>query len=502
MMTSSRRKNSNLTSNILFAAAQTLIQTIVLIVLYRYLLDSIGVEKLGVWAVVLATASAARISELGLAGSVTKFVATYRAQDNEKAAVQVLETAVISIALALGVILALLYPVLLWALPYVLPESGVKDGIAILPYAMGSLWFMALASILMGGLDGCLRSDLRAWIMVFGSLSFLFFSLLSVDLYGLIGLAIAQVVQGVILMIVGWLVVRSVMGIKSYFPLIWSIARFREMFNYGVNFQVNSVVMLLFEPVTKILLGRYGELAAAGYFEMAQRLVMKVRGLIVESNRVIVPVFAGMGVEKDDVRKLYVQNFQFLFFVVTPVFAMFLALTPIISELWIGYHESQFIIMTVSLALAWYLNSMTAPPYFAYLGQGKLRWITIAHIIMGSCNILVGVVLGKIFGWQGVIFAFILSLTIGGFIPVLSYHYEHRHSVYKILSMQDLVLLVVAFGGSATALICYWLEIGFHINIWVRAVIVLVGMVSLLLLATWFHPIRRQIIVMIKQRLH
>jgi hypothetical protein len=56
------------------AAGQTLVQTAVLFLVYRYLIGELGIERLGVWGIVLATTSVARVSELGLSGSVTKLV--------------------------------------------------------------------------------------------------------------------------------------------------------------------------------------------------------------------------------------------------------------------------------------------------------------------------------------------------------------------------------------------------------------------------------------------
>ncbi len=493
---------NRLTRNIFSAAAQILVQIVVLLVLYRYLLDTIGVEKLGIWSIVLATASAARVSELGMAGSVTKYVAGYRAEENHQAAAESLQTAAVSLGIVLGIVLILLYPGLLWALPYVLPAGGVDDGRAILPYGLISLWLTAVASIWMSGLDGCLRSDLRAGLMVGGSLVFLFISFVSVARYGLVGLAAAQVVQGVILVILGWVIVRRVMRLSPWFPLQWRLTRFREMLGYGVNFQINSVVMMLFEPVTKILLGRYGELSAAGYFDMAQRLVMAVRGLIVESNRVIVPVFAGMDVREGRASSLYARNMQFLLFLVTPVFVALLAFAPVISELWIGYFQWQFVVMVICLALAWYLNSVTAPAYFAYLGQGKLYWITVAHIIMGSTNIIAGYVFGHLLGWQGIIAAFSLSLVLGSFIPVWAYHREHRISIIQILSVREAVLTVIYFGFAVVALAVYWVVFDAGGSIWAHVGLVMGGIVAVTTILTWFHPVGRQIFAKAKVGLY
>jgi O-antigen/teichoic acid export membrane protein len=352
----------------------------------------------------------------------------------------------------------------------------------------------------MSGLDACLRSDLRAGVMVVGTIAFLLMSFAGVTYYGLVGLAMAQVAQGVFLVISGWVLVRRVMQSKALLPVQWSTARFREMLGYGVNFQINSFVMLLFEPMTKILLGRYGELAAAGYFEMAQRLVMKVRALIVESNRVIVPVFAGMESSGGGAKKLYVTNFRYLFFLVTPIFAGLLSLIPTISELWIGSYERQFVIMTMYSTVAWYINSITAPAYFAYLGQGTLRWVTLAHIVMGVINILGGFIFGALFGWQGVIAAFAAALVIGSVLPVFAYHREHHLSLAQILNFRDVMLAIVCFVSAIVALNVYLVMLSMDGSKWLRIVLISASMCIVALTAVWLHPMRRQIVTIVRSK--
>ena len=90
--------DSQFAKNIFSAAGQTVLETVILLILYRYLIVHLGVEQLGIWSVVLATVSATRVSELGLGGSITKFVATYRAQGNNMAASEALQTAALALA--------------------------------------------------------------------------------------------------------------------------------------------------------------------------------------------------------------------------------------------------------------------------------------------------------------------------------------------------------------------------------------------------------------------
>jgi O-antigen/teichoic acid export membrane protein len=72
-MINSRRIFSNAALSVL----QTGISAILLFFLYRYLLVRLGPEQLGVWSVVLASTSVARLSDMGFSGAVVRFVARH-----------------------------------------------------------------------------------------------------------------------------------------------------------------------------------------------------------------------------------------------------------------------------------------------------------------------------------------------------------------------------------------------------------------------------------------
>ncbi|HSW36364.1 MAG TPA: hypothetical protein VLH18_07155, partial [Candidatus Limnocylindrales bacterium] len=58
--------------NAIMSVVQVVAIGVILFILYRFLLDTIGIDKLGVWSIVLATTSVATIANLGLSASVVK----------------------------------------------------------------------------------------------------------------------------------------------------------------------------------------------------------------------------------------------------------------------------------------------------------------------------------------------------------------------------------------------------------------------------------------------
>lgn len=85
------------------------------------------------------------------------------------------------------------------------------------------------------------------------------------------------------------------------------------MIGYGANLQLVSVSQLLCDPVTKVLLIKFGGLAMTGVYEMANRMVLQFRALLVEGNRSIVPSIAALH-EKNaaQAEDLYEQNYKLM----------------------------------------------------------------------------------------------------------------------------------------------------------------------------------------------
>jgi O-antigen/teichoic acid export membrane protein len=412
---------------------QVLISGAILFLLYRYLLKNIGVELLGVWSIVLATTMAAKIGEMGFSGSVVKFVAKHMAHNDSKKVSEIIETAVISVAIIIGSIAVLAYIPLRILIEYIVPSKGMKAAMTVFPYALISLWMNSVAGVFQSGLDGCQRMDLRSILLVGGGTFYFFAVILLVPVYGFIGLAYAQVIQAGVLTFVGWFLLKHELSFLPAIPVRWFRTAFTEMWSYSVNFQVNSVMTMLYDPITKALLSNFGGLAMVGYYEMANRMVLQLRAGIISANQVLVPAIAGLAENSPErLRYIYYENYRLLLYLSLPFFAAIIMSIPLISDLWIGHYESIFVMFSIFLTIGWFSNLMVAPGYFANLGTGRLRWNTTSHISIAMLNIILGIALGSVFGGIGVVIAWTISLVLGSAVVVVSYHIEN-HITFRVL---------------------------------------------------------------------
>lgn len=485
------------------AGIQVLVSGVVLIILYRFLYDALGIEAFGVWAVVLATTAAVGAAGMGLGASVVKFVAQHIARDDRQRVSSIVQTAAVSVAASLAAALLILYPMLQWVLRQVItPASTVPDALLILPLALLAFWLISIGSVFQGSLDGLHRVDVRALVVIAGQIAFLVLCLAWVPKWGLLGIARAQVAQGLVYCVGGWLLLRYSAPFLPVFPLRWKWATFKEIIGYGVSFQIISVSLLLLDPVTKALLARTGGVGLAGYYEMAYRMAFYLRSLVVTSHQALVPTLAQLNETRPDhLPVLYRRSFHLLAIFVAVSLPILLALTPAISLVWLGELSGVFITFASIVLVAAFLNMLGNPAYFAFMGNGKLGWNVLGHLVMGLTNLFLGLGLGYLFGGTGVVVGFAVAFVSGSIIIATAYQRTTRIPGRDLVQMHTLVAgamgmcLMLATGiffGRAIDAVGVWLTIAGAVCVFLLV----------LLPVLWLHPMRSYVVALAASVLH
>lgn len=448
--------------NATMSAVQVVVVGITFVVLYRYVLDSLGAGEFGVWAVVLATTSIGQIANLGLAAGAVKFVAQYLAREDRERLRLVVQTSVISLGVVLGVLILALYPLLRVLLKYAIePAAFVPAAHMILPYALGAFWLTAVSAVVQSCIDGLHRVYLRNLLLIGASIAYLLFAFALVPSFGLKGLALAQVAQAGLLLIASWLVLRRIVPALPLIPIAWTRSVFTEMLSYGLKFQAISVAQVMFEPMAKVLLSKFGGVASVSSFEFAHRMVVQLRALVTTAHQAIVPAIAHLHERNPEtLRSLYVRSFRLLLFLISATLPLLMALTPDVSRLWIGSLDRSFVVFANLLLAGWFFNMLANPAYFANMGTGTLKWNVLGQMLITTVFLLLGAVLGALTGGDGVVFAYTIALLLGSATIAGAYQRAHEIPMGILVDAQTRVLgmssvlalvLVVALGSSLEA---------------------------------------------------
>ena len=480
--------------NAIMSLVQVVLVSGILFFLYRFILNTIGVEKFGIWSLVLATTSLIQVANLGLSGSVVKFVAKYIARKEDKNVSEVIQTATVSLGVIIGFVLLAGFPLIKWVLALVLSAGSISLALKILPYSLFSLWLTAITSVFQSGLDGFQRIYIRNLLVIGGSVFYALLCFLFAPKYELIGLAYAQVISNILILIVSWFLIKLLLPALPIVPYRWNRALFKEIISYGINFQIISITQMFYDPITKALLSKFGGLSMVGYYEMANKMILQFRSLIVSANRVLVPAIADLQEKSPErIRSVYLTNYNLLFYLTLPFYTLIIISAPLISEIWIGHYEKIFVNFTILLSIGWFLNTLNVPAYFANLGTGELRWNVIGHIVIGVLNALLGIILGLLFNGYGVVVAWIIALSIGSAVIYVAYHVSNSIPLIELFPQKSRPIFFVC-----TLIILIhslFISIRFNLTFELLSFYFIILLISILLIFVTFylHPLRKKV---------
>jgi O-antigen/teichoic acid export membrane protein len=485
--------------NVFFSIFQIVTTGIVYYFLYKFLLNSLGAELMGVWAIVLSISSTANIANLGIGSGVIRYTALFKVNNEYEKINRLLHTSLILLASFFLLIITIIYLIAPVWLHLVVKDFYFKEAMLILPYSLLCLLLNALSGIYGACLDGLQKNYIKSTIFVLSFILLIVLSYWLVPTYGLLGIAYAQLGQAL------FLFVLMVSGLKLSFPqhqlfaLRWDKAIFKKIFSFGIKEQIISICQLCFDPLTKSLLGSLGELSLVSYYEMANRLVLQLRGLLVNANQVLIPIFTSAQEKSEEAnRNLYLKVFS-LNFLMSILWLSFIISTVIpISLLWIGSLNPAFVFMTVSLAFAYFSNIIISPAYFSNMGSAKLTNNVIGNVIIAVLNILLCYLLGTYFTSYGVVLGWSAALAIGSTYILAAYHNTNEMGFYTIFKKHDLYLTIMC---AAYALVCYLLFTYYvTTDVWWMLLILAGLFAMIILIVSKVHPTAHMLVNMIKQK--
>lgn len=422
--------------NVVSSGGQVIFIGLVYFLLYRYLLSKLGIELLGVWSVVLSTSSLATLANFGIADSVVRFVALFVKEKDTEKIKKLIFTASIFLFLLFVAISLIIYPFADLILKAVLPAKYIEAGLTILPYSLLCLTINSVNGVFASVLDGMQKNYIRNLVFIISSLILLGCTYFFVPLYNLKGVAFAQVLQSIFALATCFIIVVF----KTRFnPFKWNWSRviFKQIFNYGMKFQFVSLLAMLNDPITKLLLGKFGGMAFTGYYEMANRVLLQARGVIVSATQSLVPVMVGL--PKTEMAAFYKKTFSNVFFFSLAVMGSLALSGRLISFYWIGNYQPIFCNTILVLGLSLMVNMLTGPAYFYYMADGNLNALIKTHLVLGLANLIMGYCLGYFFGGFGVVYGWFGAAIVSSIYILRLFNKAFNLTFRALVGLDDMI---------------------------------------------------------------
>lgn len=459
--------------NIAFSLSEYVIGAIVLFLQYRLMIKVLGISSLGLWSLSLTLMSLTSVGTSGFSGSVVRYIAIYKAKSNIKID-RLIETVEITVALISVVLIGILIVLLKYFGLYFFTIAELEVLNRIIPLIVAGFFISTLSGVHLQALDGLQLIYLRNIINIFSKFSYLVLTYILIYNYGIMGISLAFIISAFITILLSIFFIRKYVPTKRIFLLRFDGEVFKELFNYGINFQISSLAQVIYDPLTKILIKRFGGIECVGLYELASKILIQARQLIVVVVNTFVPIVAELKEKNNNeyVKQLYIKIFNFVIIISLALFTLELLVFPIIPEIFLKDKSnstfSKFNIYYIEIAIGLMINLFSVPAFMFNLGTGNIRSNTNAFVFSAIIYILFEFVIGKVWKDEGVVLGWLIGSIALSCIILIQFQINEKINHLKLFSQSFIYLFIVS---TIMLSVFYW---HFSNNIIVTYIIIII----------------------------
>lgn len=372
--------------NSVFSVTQSIVGVGTYFLAMRYVISVAGLEGVGLWSITVGSVAMVRALDLSGANGLARMVAIKPDAEESKAAY--IDTMSIFIFMLYVVLVLVLYvPALHIVRGMVSPASALLAG-NLLTLAMVSLPINVVGLAQLSAIDGIGRADIRSVLNIGGFLVYGLFVSTLVRPIGVLGLAVAQIIQYVAVLIFARMFLSSRLVRLRLLPVHFSRGALFETVHYGLRLQAASVPMALFDPLSRILVGRWAGLDALGIYDLSYKLAGNTRTLVQAGLTPLIPEFTRLWSTDTTAARCYHAGVSSRAMrTVALAFTTVILASPAFSWFLLSYISWEFLFNVSVLSLAWGVASCGLTTQLYARAAGLLRW----SIIGQWCLLVLGV---------------------------------------------------------------------------------------------------------------
>lgn len=408
-------KPHRLQTNIAFSLTNVLLGAVFQFITYRLLLKQLGTHQFGIWALTISVASLGRLGELGFNQALVKLISEKLGLDARKEWVATFQTGFLTV-----LVLCLLSSVLLWvlapfALSYVTKPEIATSAIALLPETLAGLVFAASLLALTSLFDAKQIFAFSSLVQLGGQILFLSLLIKRPD-YDLKTVAEFYLLQNAVTFIVAAIVATYLeKGIVSRSKI--GLNNFNEILRFTTPLFSTQILQLVYEPAIKLIISRFSGIEMVGFFEIANRLAVRVRQIVVSINGVLLPVFSANLPEMEKFR-VYKKAEEVTVFVTIAMFSGLIGLSPLLVWLIGSGWNSFFSNVVMMVSAGWLIATLNLASYNLFLGFGRLQPILAAVYAMFGGGLFLALLFSYFGIFYGPIIGWVASMVLNSWILV------------------------------------------------------------------------------------
>jgi O-antigen/teichoic acid export membrane protein len=402
------------------------------------ILHKIGVAGYGTWAVFLAINGLTSLADLGLVGTVSKFVAEYHARRDFPALARLLGSGM-SLFLMLDVVIGIALWNLSPRLADVLFHGSTVPRTELIVLLRCFLIVIAaniLTQLFASVTTGLQRLDLTHMVSAANVVMAAFLGgLLLLRGWGLRGLVYGYIASGILTVAIYLIMVRRLLPQVALNPFRFDTTEARKMFGFSLRLYVTQAAVAVHNQVEKVFLALLVGVAPVGWYDIASEVALKVRGAIGLILSPVLPAASELDALGDESRmkELYYRTHKYLALFGVPIVCYIVAVSHRFVELWLGPSLTMIALPLSVLLVVNFFNLATGPGFLIFAGSGYMRPGVQSAILGIVLNVFLSLGLIYKFGFGGAVLGTSTSLILASGYFIALFHRRTGYSVSRVL---------------------------------------------------------------------
>jgi O-antigen/teichoic acid export membrane protein len=424
--------------NVLFGGLRYVLVLPIPFFMTPLILRKIGVAGYGTWAVFLAINGLSSLADLGLVGTVSKFVAEYYAHKDFVALTRLLSSGLSLFLLFDVVIGAAFWGATPWFAHILFHGSTVPVSELVLLLRLFQIVVAAniLSQLFSSVTTGLQRLDLTHMVSAANVImNAVLGGLLLLRGSGLRGLVIGYTVSGILTIGAYLILVRELLPQVVLNPLRFDRTEARKMFGYSLRLYITQAAVAVHNQIEKVFLAMLVGVSAVGMYDIASDVALKVRTVIGLILGPLLPAAAELSALGDEVRlkELYYRTHKYLAFFGVPIVFYVAVISKRFVELWIG-SNMKMIALPLSVLLAVnFFNLATGPGFLIFAGSGNMKPGVQSALLAIVLNVILSLGLIYKFGFAGAVMGTAGALILASGFFIVVFHRQTGYPVSRVL---------------------------------------------------------------------
>jgi O-antigen/teichoic acid export membrane protein len=441
--------SSKIIRNVISSGFRSILVAPVPFIMTPIILRKIGTGGYGTWAVFLAISGLTSLADLGMVGTLSKHVAEYHARKDYESLNRLLNTG-LAIFAALSIGLASVLWLVCSMVPAILFRGSPLQGadlVVLFRYFLIVIFANILTLLFSSVTSGLQRLDLTNGISTVSIYcAAVIGGVLLFRGWGLRGLVCGQICASVLSLTIYGVALRRLL--PWFIPSAMHIdaAEAKKMFHFSLRLYLTQAAVAVHNQIEKFLLALFVGVAAAGWYDIASDVALKIRGLLSLVLGPVLPAASELDAIRDEERiaELYFRTQKYLAFFGIPAVCFVAAISKPFVNLWIGPKLAFLGFPLAVLLLVNFYNLVTGPGFLIFAGRGNLRpgmQSAVAGLIL---NVVLSFGMIYRFGFAGALLGTSISLGVASTYFLYLFHRQTGYSVKKLFREAYLKPMIIS----------------------------------------------------------